>query len=1696
MVHEFYANLCKANEGKKIYFKRNDKSLRVTKAMQILGLSLLNGYPEYRNENEKNLWHFATPITYGSKRHTYFLETFGEDLFTTQTQDLLWFFFSDEIAPLVLENWNKLNDFIYQTGTHRRSFRRPNHPDYNYVRNVNFLIHCITTLPLYDLTIAERLENDAHIGHVNEDLAYLLLATDKQWEHTFLDIIYNRHPKIKISTTFIKVLLSHKNPEYWQAIGDLLLSAQRQEGLRQSILEAADYGQLGAFKYLIGLILTNKLTRFSATLRAIETWIGLGWQAEKEGTIKRFLELGYRFLEKPDSIPAAITAKDNAEVYMALWAQGVINVDACIPLLDTLWKSENLEKQCLALIFAGSTQLHQLQNIFFSRGLASDNLQCLAFTFQYTQANTTYSTQERKSEFQQLETVLSLLANKEPTFNGKVFAWTRVQLTKTDVYRRMLAVIDKSKPEEVEWLLPHYDAMDGYERERLAEIILKDFFSYHWEQDKKVKEETITTSLQRNFAFRAVLDRNVTIQQSAIRTIKCTEITEDEIEKIEALLTRKSAKLRQSIIDLLLTKETSVMKSIERLLFSNSTEQRLAALDMMWQLQKQNKHQTAIDILTQKLQDSQQVTSQEEVLLQNLLGEGQKYTEKNGFGLYDPSISTSLPKITVPVAGPFFEKRQDLYQKKFGLSILNKLGISKNMVRPYGLSKSVADINADLEKLKEIFLAHQDHEYTIESYGAVHEKVLLGNVATYTKSNYDRHATEEERFEQFPLHNIWHTWMQETNLNTFDIFTISKVTKNNLENSLYQRLGARAIEFFPKTAAALAPIIANIHIPALNQAGARSYSYQLTNIINALCQRFPYEDQMAYEVGEMEYAIAHIAPKELYQIQQTKEGEYGGSYWALNVFELPTLRTVTQFLHPKDEALFTKMYAMYRLHDTVVEKTNRQLQNSLPRMIFIDFEARAFALDLITKDELVCRLMNPDIIRQLTTPIPKEESRRQTHPLVKYPFLENFVQPIRDRILDIELQRGDKPTIVSIKAQNIQRLYGQAYFFKIVNALGNKGSLHRGYVYTYGTTALNKQQMLSRLLKHCQPEEHFNQDSFNTAAEKMGYSAERWVAFAMYAQQWAPHIRAYLGWEGMESAIWWLHAHTNAHHSNETESEIARFTAMKMSEFADGGVDVNWFFDAHQQLGKARWEVLYDAAKYISNGQGHNRAKLYADVLLGNTKIREVTKQVKDKRDKDYMRIYGLVPLSKSIPEKDLLDRYLYIQQFIKESRQFGAQRQESEGLAAQIALENLARTAGYPDPMRLTWTMESTHAQTIIKNAEPLVLDNGTYAITLKIDSDGKPYIENKNNNRVLKKVPAKFNKNKQVIALKEQVNQLRAQHSRARKSLEEAMVRQDEFLWKEILVLLQNPVISPLIQKLVLHHELQFGFPIASGLQLLNGEIIELPIDTKVTIAHVTQLDTAHCWTAFQQYCFTQQITQPFKQVFRELYVPTADELGSNTISNRYAGHQVQPQKTIEILKERGWRVNYEDGLQKVYHKECIAAKIYALANWFTPADIESPALETIQFHSTKTYRNIPFSELPATLFSEVMRDIDLVVSVAHVGDVDPESSQSSMELRGALVTETAHLLKLDNVHVEGSHVHITGTLGDYSIHLGSAQVFQKPGRHLGVIPVHSQHRGRLFLPFADDDPKSAELLAKVILFAEDRKIQDPTILEQIKT
>ena len=324
-------------------------------------------------------------------------------------------------------------------------------------------------------------------------------------------------------------------------------------------------------------------------------------------------------------------------------------------------------------------------------------------------------------------------------------------------------------------------------------------------------------------------------------------------------------------------------------------------------------------------------------------------------------------------------------------------------------------------------------------------------------------------------------------------------------------------------------------------------------------------------------------------------------------------------------------------------------------------------------------------------------------------------------------------------------------------------------------------------------------------------------------------------------------------------------------------------------------------------------------------------------------------------------------------------------------------------------------------------------------------------------------------------------------------------KFYTYEIQTLSVNPVVAPLIRDLVFKVDDSLGYYENNKLIGFDKKSKKLTLiedidkDTLLSIAHPFDLFNSKQWPLYQQDILEREVKQVFKQVFRELYIKTKDELKMDK-SRRYAGHQIQPTKSVALLKTRRWVVDDYEGLQKVYYKENIIAKMYAMTDWYSPAEVEAPTIEDIVFYDRKTFELMTIEDVPDLIFSEVMRDIDLVVSVAHVGDVDPEASQSTIEMRRAIVEFNAKLFKLKNVTFTESHALIKGTRAEYSIHLGSGVIHQKAGATIEVLPIHSQHRGRIFLPFIDDDPKTAEIMSKVLLFAQDEKIKDIFILEQI--
>ena len=398
---------------------------------------------------------------------------------------------------------------------------------------------------------------------------------------------------------------------------------------------------------------------------------------------------------------------------------------------------------------------------------------------------------------------------------------------------------------------------------------------------------------------------------------------------------------------------------------------------------------------------------------------------------------------------------------------------------------------------------------------------------------------------------------------------------------------------------------------------------------------------------------------------------------------------------------------------------------------------------------------------------------------------------------------------------------------------------------------------------------------------------------------------------------------------------------------------------------------------------------------------------------------------------------------------------------------------------------------------AGPITVTRDGVTLTLRITPVGQPLLDVTRNGKLLKQIPSRLKKEPDVIALRERKQSLERQLSRMRLALEQAMCREDSWTAEELTALLGHPMLAPMLEQLIFVGDGVLGYLVEGGraLRLHGGRDLPIAGETSLRIAHPYDLYRSGDWSRWQRECFVSERIQPFKQIFRELYVLTEAEKRDGAVSHRYAGQQIQPRQAMALLGQRGWISSEYADTSRTFHERGLTASITYLYGGYTSVEVEGLTLDGVLFNKVGEWRGaLPLAEVPPVVFSETMRDLDLVVSVAHRGGVDPESSASTVEMRAALIRETCTLLGLTNVQLQETHVVVTGELGEYSLHLGSGVVHRIPGGALCIIPVHAQQRGRLFLPFADDDPKTAEVISKTLLLARDAEIKDPTILEQI--
>lgn len=1577
----------------------------------------------------------------------------------------MWQTLFPNLAVHIERGWQLMSERPYQAGYLRKSFRTPSSPKMTAHTQTQYFFALCDNLAGLDASAEWFATYASYIEHYYSSWAsgWLLAAilrgggTEADTVRAILhDTINGEHKIAQMGQHCIVALLNSDDQADWEVVGKLLLAAQRQEGLRQSILETIDESHPSAFRYMLGLILEHDLVRFSATVRAFDTWFGFQWAGGSTKPVKEGIKTLIEFLDDEAARLHTIDVGEPEETYLALWATAYRDADEALKHAEKLQADPSAERRYVAARLAAQTNLlpesaKVLAHPIFKGQKEDSRLHALAIEY------LTHVESEFHPEglFDATVKLFEVTPKKMEKFKPIVWPWEVNSLERREV-GNLLASIGAQEPER---LIPYVEDMEAHVCCRVIFQLCGFGERNVWDvlhgSEKKKHKPTIKLSPDaRTLMLQLIGDTRQDVHKAAFLALGDKPPQDDEIERLLGLLHRTTASLRKGIIERLVCLPAKrILNVADTLLNEGQVKKRAAGLELTAHLIDSNKSADQARELIQVHREQLDDPELAEIANRLTGAESEHVSYDDCLGLVPPGSLTPLPK-----------------PKYVGTTLETKA--AKRCLR----------------ELAAEFLKHAETEVEIKGRTETRRALLGSTWLPHFNPAKKEQTPLEQAKEVLPLCDTWLSWLEinSERLRASEGLEWVRAWALTKRGDSYKKLLPAEFE---------------------NESSYRFYS-SFETIVEWMMLLSPAQGGAEFLIQHFEDSLAKSKPTK--NELEDMEVQYHDDVSKRHEAERESLVSIYLHIRPIETSKeITIRLSLLQMHACFEAKIKGCTGPSIESLV------TTFEEKVINEYDYLRALLMPresgsyynDVM--VFGPIDEVSRLKPPAELADCPELISANVQMRNRLIEIESARGETTSVATRAAVQLRHTGGIDTLFKFVVALGRDKLVRQQEYYSwYRDDGPTRPSSFSSIIARTSPHDEDTLEHFVEVYQASGIKPAKLLEVVMFAPQWATHVEHALDMPGLEDAVWWIHAHTKQNdYWREQElrelwaARINERTALEAEDLEEGAVDVSWFSRVLESISEEGWDALQKPAKYASNSGGHKRAELFANAMLNRVETGPLLKRIDDKRHQDSVRALGVIPLPKDATKAkaELLKRYKRLQEFKRESRKFGSQRQASEGRAVEIGMQNLARTAGYRDPRRLQWAMESEAVADLAKG--PVSVEEQGTTVTLAIDEAGAPELTVINaKGKQLKDVPAKLRKQPEISELRSRVTELRRQSSRMRISLEDSMCRGDSFTAAELREFWAHPMLRPMVSRLVfIGNGDLIGYLDKQGrvLRTFDGSAEPIGKKDEVRLAHPVDFLQRKNWTHWQHECFEVERVQPFKQIFRETYPKTTVELEKSDFSRRYAGHQVNPRQALALLKQRQWLSVPEEGVRKTFHDEGLIAEVTFQEAFYTPADIEGLTLEGISFikRAKGRYDVVSLVDVPDRLFSEVMRDMDLVVSVAHAGSVDPEASASTIEMRTTLLRETCQLLNLTNVTIDGHHIKIEGELGRYSVHLGSAMTHVMPGRALIIVAVHSQYRGRLFLPFADEDPKTAEVLSKTLLLARDQEIKDPSILEQIR-
>lgn len=524
------------------------------------------------------------------------------------------------------------------SGEHSHSpFRSPGNPDANLISRRDWLLRmCFLAAQFKEnvLSASWLATWGAHIqfGYREQQreigvLCAAVISAGKKQDadlvfETLRQILNGEHEIGAIGRYLFLALAAADREEGWGLLEKTLLAAQRQEGLRQSILRVMGLANPEAFRRILQLIVDQKLVRFSSVVQFLDVWFGLEWSSMAASELDKSARLVLSFLADEQARKKAFAGQDAKAISLALWAEAYWDQQGAAEMAGQLLDSKDVAVRYVAVLHGRRSHIARVPGRPL-KAVRDPDIRVVSAQLFGAGSSSPYRGGTEDPEV--FECLASLVRQMEDKVHLKplVWPWTEGTLKREHIVR----VLAESTACSGNRLMDFADLLDSWQRKKLV---------------KRLGRADEWDAQTRSWLLDFVGDRSVDVSSAAVELLLKRGVHPEERQQLEGYLTRSTVGLRKGVLQLLLSMgDQLVLESAERLL-SGAKKQRMGGLELLRQMCEAERVPGKCLALAERWSEGRKVLKEEQVQLDGIQGAFQEPGgSEAGAGLYVSSERTA-----------------------------------------------------------------------------------------------------------------------------------------------------------------------------------------------------------------------------------------------------------------------------------------------------------------------------------------------------------------------------------------------------------------------------------------------------------------------------------------------------------------------------------------------------------------------------------------------------------------------------------------------------------------------------------------------------------------------------------------------------------------------------------------------------------------------------------------------------------------------------------------------------------------------------------------------------------------------------------------------------------------------------------------------------------------------------------------------